>query len=69
VRESRSAYWGSLYLDEYGEEDANLRRGRPLFLNEHRFKALKALHVQHRVAQEVSAVRSNSDRVIRENFY
>jgi Proteolysis_6 C-terminal len=56
-------------LDEFGEEDCNLRRGKPLFLNEHRFKALQAVHVQHRVAQEVSAVRSSSDRVIRENFY
>ena len=46
-----------------------LKRGRPLFLNKHRYNALKQLYLRHRVAQEVSAIRASSDRVIRENYY
>lgn len=49
--------------------DAELKRGRPLFLNKHRYNALKQLYLRHRVAQEVSAIRASSDRVIRENYY
>lgn len=46
-----------------------LKRGRPLFLNKHRYNALKQLYLKHRVAQEVSTIRASSDRVIRENYY
>lgn len=37
----RYAFWGSLYLDEHGEEDRNLIRGRPLFLSAARFRLLE----------------------------
>lgn len=37
----RYAYWGSLYLDEHGEEDRDLKRGRPLFLSAARFRLLE----------------------------
>ncbi|VDN98676.1 unnamed protein product [Rodentolepis nana] len=33
--------WGSIYLDSYGEEDLELKRGKPLFLNEDRFALLE----------------------------
>ena len=46
-----------------------LKRGRPLFLNKHRYDALKQIYLRHRVGHEVSAIRASSDRVIRENYY
>lgn len=46
-----------------------LKRGRPLYLDKHRYTALKRLYLTHRIALEVSAIRASSDRVIRENFY
>ena len=33
IREMHWCQWGSPYLDAYGEEDQDLRRGRPLYLN------------------------------------
>ena len=35
----------SVYLDQHGEEDEFLKRGRPLFLNERRYGALEDLWV------------------------
>jgi hypothetical protein len=69
LRDGKAAYWGSLYLDEHGEEDIGLRRGRPLYLSTRRCSLLCTMYIQHRVAQEVTTVRSNADRVIREDFY
>ncbi|KAJ4782433.1 E3 ubiquitin-protein ligase UBR3 [Rhynchospora pubera] len=42
-RSARSAFWPSLYLDAFGEEDRNIKRGRPLFLNKDRYAALTYL--------------------------
>ncbi|VDN91801.1 unnamed protein product [Brugia pahangi] len=36
------ALWGSVYLDAHGEEDRNLRRGKPLFLSKRRIEKLTA---------------------------
>lgn len=36
----RHAFWGSPYLDEHGEEDSHLRRGKPLYLNPSRYPLL-----------------------------
>ncbi len=33
MRETHWCIWGSPYLDAYGEEDPELKRGRPLSLN------------------------------------
>lgn len=33
LRETRVSQWMPLYLDEWGEEDINLKRGKPLYLN------------------------------------
>jgi len=47
LREERRAIWGSPYLDEHGEEDVELRRGKPLFLSEERYRALQRLWLTH----------------------
>jgi E3 ubiquitin-protein ligase UBR3 len=38
--QKRVCLYGSLYLDEHGEEDVNLARGRPLYLSRERFERL-----------------------------
>nr|CDS16757.1 E3 ubiquitin protein ligase UBR3 [Echinococcus granulosus] len=42
-----SCEWGSIYLDSYGEEDLDLKRGKPLFLNEERFALLESQWMSH----------------------
>ncbi|WKX95201.1 hypothetical protein Q1695_012006 [Nippostrongylus brasiliensis] len=42
VREGLAAIWGSVYLDAHGEEDRNLRRGKPLFLSARRVDCLRS---------------------------
>lgn len=69
VHNKKSAYWASLYVDENGEEDPNLHRGRPLFLKEDRYEALATLWREHGIPGEVAQIRSTSDRVIRDNWY
>jgi Proteolysis_6 C-terminal len=46
-RNDRLAMWGSPYLDEHGEEDAELRRGKPLFLSHERYSSLERLWLTH----------------------
>ncbi|POM70587.1 Hypothetical protein PHPALM_12948 [Phytophthora palmivora] len=65
----RSSYFGSPYLDMFGEEDINVRRGRPLYLNAKRVKALQALYANHQLANEVARNRRTSDQYIRNNYY
>jgi len=69
MHNNKSAYSPSLYVDEHGEEDPGLRRGRPLFLNNDRFQSLEMLWRQHGIPREVAQIRSTSDRVIRDNWY
>lgn len=69
MHNNKSAYSASLYVDEHGEEDPGLRRGRPLFLNEARYRALENLWRQQGIPREVAQIRSTSDRVIRDNWY
>ncbi|GAQ87200.1 hypothetical protein KFL_003380050 [Klebsormidium nitens] len=40
LRNGRQTVWLSPYLDAHGEEDIDLRRGKPLFLSEERYNAL-----------------------------
>jgi len=47
VRDERRGLWGSPYLDEFGEEDTDLRRGKPLYLSPHRVAALERLWLRH----------------------
>ena len=65
----RAAYYHSPYVDEWGEEDMKLNRGKPLYLSLPRLRALHALWRAHGVAQEVSRLRTGADRVIKTNYY
>eukprot|EP00188_Purpureofilum_apyrenoidigerum_P002331 Plantae.Rhodophyta-Purpureofilum_apyrenoidigerum.ctg2439.p1 GENE.Plantae.Rhodophyta-Purpureofilum_apyrenoidigerum.ctg2439~~Plantae.Rhodophyta-Purpureofilum_apyrenoidigerum.ctg2439.p1 ORF type:complete len:598 (+),score=84.59 Plantae.Rhodophyta-Purpureofilum_apyrenoidigerum.ctg2439:532-2325(+) len=47
VRRSRRSTWGSPYLDDHGEEDVGLFRGKPLYLSEERYRALERLWLVH----------------------
>ena len=69
IHNNKSSYSSSLYVDEHGEEDPGLRRGRPLFLKDERYEALETLWRQHGIPREVAQIRSTSDRVIRDNWY
>ncbi|KAJ1630079.1 hypothetical protein T492DRAFT_1006031 [Pavlovales sp. CCMP2436] len=40
---ARISFWGSPYLDVYGEQDIGLERGRPLHLNVGRYNELREL--------------------------
>lgn len=39
--------WGSVFLDSFGEEDLDLRRGKPLFLCRERFQFLQRQWITH----------------------
>ncbi|MED6289456.1 E3 ubiquitin-protein ligase ubr3 [Characodon lateralis] len=47
IRGHRFCLWGSVYLDAHGEEDRDLRRGKPLFLCEERYQVLEQQWVSH----------------------
>nr|XP_023661529.1 E3 ubiquitin-protein ligase UBR3 isoform X3 [Paramormyrops kingsleyae] len=47
IRGHRFCLWGSVYLDAHGEEDRDLRRGKPLFLCEERYRVLRQQWVSH----------------------
>ncbi|XP_020580715.1 E3 ubiquitin-protein ligase PRT6 [Phalaenopsis equestris] len=44
---SRQAFWPPPYLDAFGEEDIDVCRGKPLFLNTERYAALTYLVASH----------------------
>ena len=68
-----AAYVGSLYVDEYGEEfgerNRELRKGRPLYLNEERRERLLRLWLRHEIPNEVVKIQNSSERVIRNSHY
>lgn len=41
IRGHRACLWGSLYLDDFEEEDRDLKRGKPLYLSTARYKLLE----------------------------
>uniref|UniRef100_A0A8C7L0I6 E3 ubiquitin-protein ligase n=1 Tax=Oncorhynchus kisutch TaxID=8019 RepID=A0A8C7L0I6_ONCKI len=47
IRGHRFCLWGSVYLDAHGEEDRDLRRGKPLFLCVERYRVLEQQWVSH----------------------
>ncbi|KAG0593011.1 hypothetical protein KC19_1G298000 [Ceratodon purpureus] len=47
LRCGRQAMWPSPYLDAFGEEDLELRRGKPLFLTRERYAALTNMVAAH----------------------
>ncbi|KAJ0933105.1 putative carboxypeptidase U chromatin regulator PHD family [Helianthus annuus] len=46
-RSARQARWPSPYLDAFGEEDIEMHRGKPLYLNEERYAALSHMVASH----------------------
>lgn len=48
IRGKRACIWGSIYLDAFGEEDRELKRGKPLFLNVDRYQLLESQWLSHR---------------------
>jgi len=48
VRGKRACLWGSVYLDSFGEEDRELKRGKPLFLSKERYALLQQQWLLHR---------------------
>ncbi|XP_076955336.1 E3 ubiquitin-protein ligase PRT6-like isoform X2 [Bidens hawaiensis] len=50
-RSIRQARWPSPYLDAFGEEDIDMHRGKPLYLNEERYAALSHMVASHGIDQ------------------
>ncbi|KAK0089869.1 hypothetical protein PV325_004892 [Microctonus aethiopoides] len=48
IRGRRACLWGSLYLDDFEEEDKDLKRGRPLYLSHERYQLLEQQWLAHR---------------------
>ena len=69
VRKKWSIYWPSIYVDEYGEEDRDLRRGMPLSLSQSRIKALWEMYESGNLANVLVGKRMHMDRVLREEWY
>ena len=68
-RGPHACYSISPYVDDHGEEDAGLRRGRPLHLDAERMQTLSKLWAQHAISGEVVHERVMRDRVVREGYY
>ncbi|CAM4642102.1 unnamed protein product, partial [Caretta caretta] len=47
IRGHRFCLWGSVYLDAHGEEDRDLRRGKPLYICKERYKVLEQQWISH----------------------
>ncbi|KAG1697720.1 E3 ubiquitin-protein ligase Ubr3 [Nymphon striatum] len=47
IRDKRACIWGSVYLDTYGEEDRDLKRGKPLYLCKERYALLEHQWLTH----------------------
>ncbi|RWS04809.1 E3 ubiquitin-protein ligase UBR3-like protein [Dinothrombium tinctorium] len=47
IRGKRACVWGSVYLDAYGEEDRDLKRGKPLYLCSKRYSVLEQQWLTH----------------------
>ncbi|XP_058794286.1 E3 ubiquitin-protein ligase Ubr3 isoform X2 [Phymastichus coffea] len=48
IRGKRACLWGSLYLDDFEEEDKDLKRGKPLYLSQDRYQLLEQQWLAHR---------------------
>lgn len=65
LRDAFASYYPSPFVDDHGETDHGLRRGRPLVLSGSRYAALRDLWLKHALAREISRSRSTSDKVIK----
>jgi hypothetical protein len=57
------------YVDEWGEEDDGLERGRPLTLVSERYRALGEAYVNCNLARKVTRLREGSDQIFREQWW
>ncbi|KAG7208964.1 hypothetical protein KM043_015133 [Ampulex compressa] len=48
IRGRRACLWGSLYLDDFEEEDRDLKRGKPLYLSQDRYQLLEQQWLAHK---------------------
>lgn len=69
LRGEFAAYFPSPYVDEHGEQDVELRRGKPLYLQPARYAALQEMWARHHVGREVTRIRNTADRFIKSNYY
>jgi hypothetical protein len=60
LRGDRVCNWGSPYLDEHGEEDIELRRGKPLHLNAARYAQLRRLWVTQGIEHDSHVLKNSS---------
>ncbi|OQR83854.1 hypothetical protein ACHHYP_14197 [Achlya hypogyna] len=65
----RACFFASPYVDEFGEEDLYVKRGRPLQLRAKRLMVLFQLMIGHGIASEVAKARRTSEQYIRTYFY
>lgn len=47
IRGPRVCLWGCIHLDSFGEEDRELKRGKPLYLSEDRYRLLEQQWLSH----------------------
>ncbi|XP_073157617.1 E3 ubiquitin-protein ligase PRT6 isoform X2 [Henckelia pumila] len=59
-RSARQAPWPSPYLDAFGEEDVEVHRGKPLFLNEERYAALTHMVASHGLDRSSKVLRQTT---------
>ncbi|KAG8376898.1 hypothetical protein BUALT_Bualt09G0112000 [Buddleja alternifolia] len=59
-RSARQALWPSPYLDAFGEEDVDMQRGKPLFLNEERYAALTHMVASHGIDRSSDVLRQTT---------
>lgn len=59
-RSVRQASWPSPYLDAFGEEDTEMQRGKPLYLNEERYAALTHMVASHGVDCSPKVIRQTN---------
>lgn len=59
-RSARQAPWPSPYLDVFGEEDVEMHRGKPLFLNQERYAALSHMVASHGLDRSSKVLRQTT---------
>ncbi|KAK6779288.1 hypothetical protein RDI58_021472 [Solanum bulbocastanum] len=59
-RSARQAPWPSPYLDVFGEEDIDMHRGKPLYLNEERYAALTHMVASHGLDRSSKVLRQTT---------
>jgi hypothetical protein len=60
ISEERHCLFPSLYLDEHGEEDLDLKRGKRLFLNKGRYGFLRTIWLNHLMIRSIVETRSKT---------